>query len=58
MLQSDAKSKEYLKVKNTLEEKTKESNEHKLKIQEVIGKAEPLMVCMSLYFCYPNCKQR
>ncbi|XP_046848738.1 structural maintenance of chromosomes protein 6-like [Xenia sp. Carnegie-2017] len=40
--QSDAKSKEYLKVKKTLEEKTNESNEHKLKIQEVIGKAEPL----------------
>lgn len=47
ILQSDAKSKEYLKVKKTLEEKTKESNEHKLKIQEVIGKAEPLTVCMA-----------
>ncbi|CAB4028952.1 Hypothetical predicted protein, partial [Paramuricea clavata] len=41
-LQNDGKSKEYLQAKTSLEEKSKESDLHKTKIQEVIGKAEPL----------------
>lgn len=33
-----------MKAKKCWEDKTKESNEHKAQIQEVIGKAEPLTV--------------
>ena len=39
---NDDKTKEYLQAKTSLDEKSKESDAHKAKIQEVIGNAEPL----------------
>ena len=43
-LQNDTKTKDFLKAKTSLEEKSKESNLNKAKIQEIIDKAEPLTV--------------
>lgn len=46
-----------MQVKTSLDEKSKESEEHKAKIQEVIGKAEPLtvMICSHTVICPTRC---